>query len=306
MVFGNFVDPPSLLVSLKRAIADLLYPPRVETTAARVEVAPIWSESKSRLSQILSVAMHAAVILLLILPAAVPALILPPPRFVAMLTPPPPLVLPAAGQSSGGGGGGMKAPRPASKGELPRGADKQLLPPMVEAKNLAPNLIVEPTIVAPQLANLPQFSFLTIGDPNGVAGPPSPGPGIGGGIGNGTGPGVGNGKGPGAGDGEGGGTGGGPYNIGIGGGITPPTVIYQPPPEYSDDARKARIQGTVEILGYVNADGTLRVDSVRRGLGFGLDQKAIEAVLKWKFKPATQNGKPIAMPVLISVNFTIR
>jgi protein TonB len=306
-VFGNFVEPPSLLVSLKRAVADLLYPPKTETTATPVDVPSIWSKRNSVFPHWMSVALHAAFVGVLIIPAAASNILLPTATTVTMLVPTAPLLLPAgnAGRAGGGGGGGMQTPTPPSKGVPPRGADRQLLPPMVEAKNLAPELIIEPTIIAPSLAHLPQFSFITIGDPNGVNGPPSAGPGTGGGIGKGDGTGVGDGQGPGAFDGQGGNAGGGPYVYGIGGGVTSPTVLSKVLPEYSDDARRGRIQGTIELIAVVNADGTLTFESVSKALGFGLEQKAIEAVKKWKFKPATKDGKPVATRVNITVNFTL-
>src|SRR6185436_13217114 len=97
----------------------------------------------------------------------------------------------------GGGGGGMRRPTPASIGVLPRFADKQLVPPDPEPpKNPRPELIVEPTIVAPELASLRQVPLLNIGDPNGVMGPPSGGPGKNGGIGAGEDGGVGDRTGP--------------------------------------------------------------------------------------------------------------
>src|SRR5215467_2630973 len=126
----------------------------------------------------------------------------------------------------------------------PRAADKQFVPPDPEPpKNPDPALIVEPTVVAPQIAQLRSFTVLNIGDPNGVIGPPSSGPGNGGGIGDGDGRGVGPGKGPGVGPGEDGGIGG--NHFGGGGGMTAPTLIYRIDPEYSEEARKARFQGTV-------------------------------------------------------------
>jgi protein TonB len=304
-VFGNFVEPPSLLVSLRQAVADLLYPPKTETTATPIDVKPIWSKRNSLFPQWMSVALHAAFVGVLIIPAAASSILLPEAINITMLVPTAPLLLPA-GRAGGGGGGGMQTPTPPSKGVPPRGADRQLLPPMVEAKNLAPELIVEPTLIAPSLAHLPQFSFITIGDPNGVKGPPSAGPGTNGGIGTGDGPGVGGGKGAGFNNGEGGNAGGGPAIYGIGGGVSAPTVLLEILPEYSDDARKARIQGTVELMAIVNADGTLTFESVMKSLGFGLDQKAIEAVKKWKFRPALKDGKPVATRVNISVNFTLR
>jgi protein TonB len=258
----------------------------------------------------LSVALHAAIVGVLMIPAALPNVLLPVATSVTMLIPSAPLLLPPGQgrtEGGGGGGGGMRTPTPPSKGIPPRGTDRQLLPPMVEAKNLAPDLVIEPTIIAPALANLPQFSFITIGDPNGVAGPPSAGPGRGGGIGDGIGPGVGGGTGPGAGVGHDGGAGGnGPEVYGLVGGVTAPRVLTQIMPEYSDDARKGRIQGTVELLAIVNADGSVTLERVAKSLGYGLDQKAIDAVLKWKFRPGTKDGKPVAVLMRIGVNFTLR
>ena len=162
---------------------------------------------------------------------------------------------------------------------------------MVEPKNLFPELVVESTVVAPQLSNVQPLG-LQIGDPNGVSGPLSAGPGTGGGIGTGIGTGVGPGRGAGVGPGEGGGIGGGVFNVG--GGVSEPRLLSQTQPEYSDDARKARIQGTVELLIIVNPDGTVRFDTVRQSLGYGLDQRAIDAVKKWQFAPGRKDGKAVA------------
>jgi periplasmic protein TonB len=306
VIFGNIVEPPSLLVSLKRAIADALYPPKIETTATPLEVRPMWSHTRSQFSQALSVGLHVLVVSsLLFFPAVASNLIMPTITSVTLLAPPPPALRlpPDAGRSGGGGGGGMKTPTPPSKGELPRGADKQILPPMVEIKNFAPSLVVEPTIIAPQLAQV-QLPVMQFGDPNGIVGPPSAGPGRGGGIGTGVGTGVGPGEGPGAGPGKGGGFGGGVFAVG--GGVSEPRPTYSPNPEYSDDARKGRIQGTVELLVIVKADGTVDIQNVSKALGYGLDQKAIDAVKTWRFTPGRKDGLPVATLVSISVNFSLR
>jgi TonB family protein len=215
-----------------------------------------------------------------------------------------PLILP--GRAGGGGGGGGKHQlTPASRGELPRAADKQFVPPDPEPpKNPDPALIVEPTVVAPQLAQLRSFTVLSIGDPNGVIGPPSAGPGDGAGIGNGHGHGVGEGDGPGVGPGKNGGNGGGPY--GSGGGMTAPTLIYRIDPEYSEEARKARFQGTVILETLVRKDGFVDLVHVVRSLGFGLDQNAIDAVKKWRFRPGMKNGAPVDVPMRIEVSFNLR
>ena len=88
--------------------------------------------------------------------------------------------------------------------------------------------------------------------------------------------------------------------------MSEPVLLAQVQPEYSDDARKARIQGTVELLIIVNPDGTVKFDNIRKSLGYGLDQKAIEAVKKWKFAPGKKDGLPVATWVSILVNFSLR
>ena len=122
------------------------------------------------------------------------------------------------------------------------------------------------------------------GDPNGVVGPASNGPGFGGGIGSGEGGGIGSGKGGGLGPGEGGGVGGGVYSVG--GGVSEPIPIYKPDPAYSEEARKAKYQGTVVLWIVVDASGAVTDCRVVKPLGLGLDEKAVETVRTWKFKPA--------------------
>src|SRR5581483_1658171 len=142
--------------------------------------------------------------------------------------------------------------------------------------------------VAPQIADLRQLPMLAIGDPTGVEGPSSSGPGDGGGIGPGHGRGVGTGDGPGAGDGKNGGSGGG--NNGSGGGVMQPKLIYRVDPEYSEEARRAHFEGVVILEAIVRSDGEVDLVRVTRSLGFGLDQNAVDAVKKWRFRPATKNG----------------
>lgn len=252
----------------------------------------------------LSLFVHAAIVGLL----AIPVTFLKPPAptetSVVMLHTPSLVMESRTSESRGGGGGGMRAERPPSQGLPPRGAAMQLTPPVLEVKNLSPELAVEPTVVAPQLQDLPRFNINTLGDPNGVAGPPSAGPGIGGGIGTGSGRGVGDGVGPGVGPGKGGGTGGGIFEVG--GGVSAPRVRFQPPPEYTEDARKARAQGTVEMLVIVRADGTVEFESFTRRIGYGLEQKALDAVRRWSFEPGRRDGVPVDVRVVIEVNFALR
>ena len=107
----------------------------------------------------------------------------------------------------------------------------------------------------------------------------------------GSGGGVGSGKGGGFGPGEGGGVGGGVFRVG--GGVTAPSLLYKKEPEYSEEARKAKYQGTVLLD--VEVDPTRQgesICSVLHSLGLGLDEKAMEAVKQWKFKPGLRTASP--------------
>ena len=213
-----------------------------------------------------------------------------------------PYVLPPSKtESGGGGGGGDRDKLAASKGTLPKQSREQFAPPAVVIRNEAPKLPVEPTVVAPQVM---MSNMANIGDPlSKVIGPPSNGTGSGGGIGSGSGGGVGSGRGPGVGPGWGGGIGGGPYRVG--GGVSAPRVLYAPDPEYSEEARKAKYQGTVVLWVVVGPDGRTKDIRVQRSLGLGLDEKALEAVRNWKFEPARKDGQPVAVQINVEVNFRL-
>jgi len=181
---------------------------------------------------------------------------------------------------------------------------EQLAPPTVVVRNEHPKLAVEPTVIVPPQVKL-AMTMPNLGDPTShiVTGPPSNGVGYGGGIGSGVGTGVGSGTGPGVGPGSGGGIGGGVFRVG--GGVSPPRVIYQPEPEYSEEARKAKYQGTCVLWLVVGADGRPRDVKVTRSLGLGLDEKAIETVRTWKFEPAMKDGKPVAVQISVEVDFRL-
>jgi protein TonB len=207
-------------------------------------------------------------------------------------------------KAGGGGGGGDRSPTPASKGAIPKFSKVQLAPPMAVIPNLTPKLEVAPTLLGAPELKLPQMSSnMPWGDPNGVAGPASNGPGFGGGIGSGEGGGVGSGKGGGLGPGEGGGFGGGAYSVG--GGVSAPIAIYKPEPAYSEEARKAKYQGTVVLWIIVDASGTVTDCKVVKPLGLGLDEKAMETVRTWKFKPAMKNSTPVPVKVSVEVSFRL-
>jgi periplasmic protein TonB len=203
----------------------------------------------------------------------------------------------------GGGGGGDRSPTPPSKGKLPKLADKQFVPPMAVVHNENPKLVMEPTLIIQPDANIPKVNMAVLGDPLAKSGIPSNGSGAGGGIGTGPGGGVGSGSGPGYGPGHGGNIGGGAYRIG--GGVSAPTVLFKVEPEYSEEARKAKFQGTVVLSVVVDEKGNPKDLKVMRALGLGLDQKAIEAVEKWKFRPGLKDGRPVSVFATIEVNFRL-
>ena len=202
----------------------------------------------------------------------------------------------------GGGGGGDRDKLQASLGKLPKRAMEQFTPPAVVIRNMNPKLPMEPTVVVPPDVKVPMPNVAQLGDPlSKVMGPPSNGTGSGGGIGSGEGGGVGSGIGPGVGPGRGGGIGGGIFRVG--GGVSAPRILYQPDPEYSEEARKAKYQGVCVLYLVVDAAGHPRDIRVAKSLGMGLDEKAVQAVATWRFEPAQKDGKPVAVAINVEVNF---
>jgi TonB family protein len=187
---------------------------------------------------------------------------------------------------------------------MPRPPIRYERPPRPVPVTPRPELTMPQAIQAPVLA-LPN-------DPRDLAGlpapprpaPPSSGPGTGGGVGSGRGQGLGEGSGGGIGPGSGGGTGGGPYRPGSG--IEPPILVREVRPSYTAEARRQAIEGDVELEIVVRANGTVGNVRVRRSLGAGLDQKAVEAVRQWRFTPAHRQGTPVDVVVSVSVEFSLR
>ncbi len=202
----------------------------------------------------------------------------------------------------GGGGGGDRSPTPVSTGNLPKLAKRQFVPPMVKPPD-NPKLVMDPTLIIQPDANIPKVATPNLGDPLAKSGLASNGFGAGGGMGSGRGGGIGPGSGPGFGPGLGGGMGGGAYKIG--GGVSAPSIIYKVEPEYSEEARKAKFQGTVVLFVVVDEHGNPRDIKILRPLGLGLDEKAVEAVEKWKFSPGKKDGKPVPVQAQIEVNFRL-
>jgi protein TonB len=202
----------------------------------------------------------------------------------------------------GGGSGGDHSAVPVSRGTPPRFSEQQITPPAIVVRNQIAKLQVEPTLQGPPDLKLPQSGQL--GDLLALnATIPSNGTGGNAGMGNSHGTGIGIGNGPGYGPGSNGGCCGGIYSPGNG--VSAPRAIYDPDPEFSEEARKVKHQGTVVLAIVVDSSGHPRNIRVARSLGMGLDEKAVEAVQKWKFTPGMRDGVPVAVQVNIEVSFKL-
>ena len=88
-------------------------------------------------------------------------------------------------------------------------------------------------------------------------------------------------------------------------GVTPPQLLYKVEPEFSEEARKAKYQGVVVLSIQVDVSGTVRAVRVQKGLGLGLDEKAMDAVSHWRFRPGLRNGKPVVTEATVQVTFQL-
>jgi protein TonB len=213
---------------------------------------------------------------------------------VSIVTAPPvpPPVLPALSRI--GGGGGVHDLAAVSRGRLPKLAQQQVLPPMAPPA-VAPKLAIEPTVVVQKDLKMADNNLPNLGMPNSSLNGIS--------LGNGHGTGIGSGNGSGIGEGSGGNTGGGVMHIG--GAVGKPVVLFAPDPEYSEEARRAKFSGNVEVYMWIDQHGNPSHVRVVRGVGMGLDEKAVEAARQYKFKPAMKDGKPVMVDMYLDVNFEI-
>jgi TonB family protein len=290
--------------SLISNIRDLFSPPKLpplEVTSKPVEVGTIWGAYSGGQNRNMGVGflVQIGAVALLFLIFQSPAV-----RNAIKKTDTTPIFLEAyktklpqaAQKSGGGGGGGQRAPTPIAKGAAPKFSPKPFIPPAVAVPK--PLLPVVPTISAPA----PQIDASTYGDPLSKLNDASAGQGING-LGNGKGGGLGNGSGDGLGDGSGGGTGGGVFRAG--GEVSSPQLISKVEPEYSEEARKAKYSGVVRLSVIIDEHGIPTDIHVTGPLGLGLDEKAVEAVQKWRFRPGLRNGKPVKVRASIEVSFRL-
>jgi len=216
------------------------------------------------------------------------------------------------GPGGGGGGGGLRNPLPAPNVQRRGPPRRRTTVPAVAVKPVVAPAPVErppdpppaPVLAAPVVAAAPDPA-----DREGVIerapdAALSQGPGAAGGAGTGQGTGNGEGTGSGIGDGSGGGIGGGPYRPGSG--IEPPRLLREVKAVYTEEARRRSLTGDVLLEIVVRRDGSVGDVSVLRGLGAGLDQRAMEAVRLWRFSPARRLGTPVDVIVEVAVEFMLR
>lgn len=225
----------------------------------------------------------------------------------------------------GGGGGGREETKPASFGKTPQASLEvpQILPPDPKPPQIKnPALPVPATLNADPMLIPPDARVLQYGDPKSKSTDPSSGPGKGNGIGNGTGTGIGPGEGNGYGPGRGGNVGGGDFNAGGGGPggggggdyskiftgkdvTTKARLLSKPEPQYTEDARKNQITGTVVLKVVFASNGQVTNIRTVSGLPYGLTERAIAAAHQIKFVPATKDGHQVSMWMQLEYNFNL-
>lgn len=233
------------------------------------------------------------------------------------------------GPGGGGGGGGLRSPLPPRTVErrdvkrpqpsVPKVTPKPVMTtaraetpkeptpvpaPVPKAIERAPEPLPSRVLVAPVVAKAADAQEAEGVVDKGQTAAPSQGPGIGGGAGTGQGTGSGEGRGAGIDNGEGGGTGGGPFRPGSG--IEPPRLLREIKADYTDEARRRGVTGDVVLEIVVRRDGSVGDITVLKGLGSGLDQRAVAAVRQWRFAPARRQGAPVDVIVEVAVEFTLR
>jgi protein TonB len=307
-------------IEARRAISEGLAPVRDADSIFSTADRTFFAARRKGLRSVASSVIHGAFVLTMLwvtsgVPESAPA-DEPAPRLVFLSQP---------GPGGGGGGGGLRNPLPPRKAETesrlrrPRPAvDASLNKTPVKARPVelqppkpatipTPTPVVQEPVPSRRLV-APVVAATNTGQRDGALqarhDTSSLGSGVGGGTGTGRGTGDGEGLGSGIGPGAGGGTGGGPYRAGSG--VEPPRLLREVKAKYTDEARRGGTTGNVILEIVVTSDGTVGEVSVRRGLGRGLDERAIEAVRQWKVAPARRLGQPVDVIVEVAVEFMLR
>lgn len=200
---------------------------------------------------------------------------------------------PSLGMKSGGG---ENDPRPAKHGLLAAGSSMPLLPPRREV-NPTPQLPVISSVLDPNGTPSP-VPTSNLGLPWMKDNSDSAGPGKDHGFGSGKKGGMGDDEGPGAGQGD-------SYKGPYANAVTLPTCVYCPDPQYTDEAREAKVQGRVILRVLVGADGRASQIQIEQGIGMGLDDRSVQSVRSWKFAPA-HDGARRAVPAWVTIEVIFR
>lgn len=296
LVMAGEISSESVFVSLWRGARDALFPRRLPPLVLQSRAIPVddpLAADRGTASTVYAVAVHAMAVLVIGFVVRAQVREVQPVQRASAVLIEPVLHVTAKTADRSGGGGGQRGETPVSKGSLPRMAEQQIVapsrPPLIQ-----PRVAMEPTVVM-QPMRLADNIMPNVGMSN------SPLAGIS--MGDGRGTGIGPGDGPGVGPGTGGNIGNGLRHVG--GLVSEPRVIYMVEPEFTEEARKAKISGNVLVYLWVDEQGRPSHIRVARGMGFGLDQRALDAVAQYRFKPAMENGKPVTVEMYVDVNFNI-
>ena len=302
------VPEQSILKSLLSNVRETFFPvkePPLLLTSRPIAVADPMAVKRSPASSAASFVVHVAAIALiawLVYAAHQHVVVAPTPKVTPVVIMPfIPITQPTPKPMGGGGGGGTHSVVEPTRGHLPKMEKNPVTPPQLLVVD-HPKLAVQAAVKMPQPVKIPDNKMPNLGVPQSMqVAVASQGIGSGSGFGQGSGGGIGAGSGNGVGVGSGGGYGGGVMSVG--GGVSAPQLIHSVDPEFTDQARRANLQGIVSIQLIVDSRGNPQNIHVVRHLGMGLDQKAEEAVSQYRFRPAMYQGHPVAVQLVINVNF---
>jgi len=300
------VTEKSVLASLMESLHDVIAPPKappLHTTSRPIVLPDRMAVKRDPRATGLAIVINCFALVALIWFGSrkIVAVVTPRPvtTHVTLVDPlPPPPVLPVAPPKAVAmsGGGGQHTPIPVSHGNPPKFEPKPTIMPAVQP-TAAPKITmaVQPTINVQADLKMAKADVPSLG----ISSAPS----VVVSAGNGAGAGLGAGFGNGLGSGSGGNFGGGVFKVG--GGVSEPQVISAPAPGFTEEARQAKVSGKVIVYLQVSPDGRPMHVRLVRGLGMGLDEKALEAVRQYRFKPAMKDGHPVTVEMNVEVNFQI-
>ncbi|MGA3008946.1 MAG: TonB family protein [Terracidiphilus sp.] len=293
LTFGVPIESKPIWVDLYESIRDVFFPPKLpplKLTSKPIPVPDRMAVKRNPWAFGISASVNVAVVLVLLFimgkkileTVNKPALTNTPVDITEFKAP--------KSDISAGGGGGSPDKIEAIKGKIPPPMKTPVISPVIQAP--VPSIDIQNDVTIPTDTKLPNFGVSNSGNVKLASG------------GNGSGTGLGSGNGGGIGSGSGGNFGGGLERVG--GRVSPPKAINNVEAEFSDEARKAKYQGTVEVSFIVDTKGYPQNPRVVKPLGMGLDEKAIEAVMKYRFKPAMRDGKtPVAVLITVAVDFRL-